>query len=82
MRLFEIGVSPYTKAALFAIRLIAAGLVILSLCLYSTDLFLLLSHRPLNFGAAFILKGFPIVAGLVLYAKSAAMAERFTRDLD
>ncbi len=74
--------SPYTRAALFAIRLIAFGLVILGLCLYSTDLFLLLSHRPPRPGAALALKGLPVLAGLILYWKSHDIARELTKDLD
>ena len=74
--------SPYQKAALFAIRLIAAGLMILSLCLYSTDLFLLLSNRPVRLGGAFVLKALPFVAGLILYWKSGPIARELTKDLD
>jgi hypothetical protein len=67
---------------LFAIRLVALGLIILSLCLYSTDLFLLLSHRPPRPAAVLALKGLPLVAGLIVYWKSYGMAQQFTKDLD
>jgi hypothetical protein len=75
-------VSPYTKAALFVIRLIAFSLVIVSLCLYSTDLFLLLSHRPTRPGGALALKGLPFVAGLIVFWKSYDLARQLTKDLD
>ena len=41
-------VSTYTKAALSVIRTIAAGFILLSLCLCSPELFLWLSHQPLH----------------------------------
>jgi hypothetical protein len=75
-------VSPYTKAALFVIRLIAFGLIMLSLCLYSTDLYLLLAHRPPRPGAVLAVKGLPFVAGLMVYWKSHGMARQLTKDLD
>jgi hypothetical protein len=74
--------SPYTKAALFVIRVIAFGLIILSFCLYSTDLFLVLANRPLRTGAGLALKGLPLVAGLILYWKSDGIAKKLTKDLE
>ena len=74
--------SPYTKAALSVIRLIAAGLIVLSLCLYLPDLFLWLSHRPRHHAGILVLKAVPLVIGLVIYWKSDGLAKRLTKDLD
>jgi hypothetical protein len=74
--------SPYTKAALSGLRLLAFGCIILSLALYSSDYFLYLSHRPLPKPSVLALKGAPLFAGLALYWKARALAERLTRDLD
>jgi hypothetical protein len=74
--------SPYAKAALSVLRLIAFGCIILSLAFYSSDYFLYLSHRPLPGSGPLALKGVPLLAGLVLYWKGPALAARLTRDLD
>lgn len=74
--------SPYTKAALSVIRLIAAGFLILSLCLYSSDVFLWLSHRPPRHLGALVLKAIPFVIGVVIYWKSHDIAKELTKDLD
>jgi hypothetical protein len=74
--------SPYAKAALSVLRLIAFGCIILSLAFYSSDYFLYLSHRPLPGRALLALKGAPFLAGLVLYWKGRPLAERLTRDLE
>jgi hypothetical protein len=74
--------SPYAKAALSVLRLIAFGCIILSLAFYSSDYFLYLSHRPLPGPGLLALKGAPLLAGLVLYWKGRALAARLTRDLE
>ncbi|HEX4120009.1 MAG TPA: hypothetical protein VH619_05215 [Verrucomicrobiae bacterium] len=74
--------SPYAKAALSVLRLIAFGCIILSLALYSTDYFLFLSHRPLPGPWMLALKGVPFLAGLILYWKARPWALRLTRDLE
>jgi hypothetical protein len=75
-------VSPYTKAALSVIRMVAAGFLVLSLCLCLPDLFLLLSHRPLPHPGLLVLKAIPLVIGVVIYWKSDDLAKRLTKDLD
>ena len=74
--------SPYTKAALSVIRMVAAGFIVLSLGLYCPDLFLWLSHHPLHHAGVLLLKAVPLVIGLVLYWKSDPMAKWLTKDLD
>lgn len=74
--------SPYTKAALSVIRMVAAGFLVLSLCLCLPDLFLLLSHRPLPHPGLLVLKAIPLVIGVVIYWKSDDLAKRLTKDLD
>jgi hypothetical protein len=74
--------SPYIKAALFLIRLIATGFVLCSLFLYYDDLYLLLSHKPPHRTAVLALKAVPMLAGLAVFWKSRAMAELLTKDLD
>ena len=74
--------SPYTKAALSVIRLVACGLVILAFALCSSDVFLFLSHRPVSRPAVLALKASPALAGAVLLVKARALAIHLTKDLD
>lgn len=75
--------SPYAKAVQSIIRMVAFGLVVLSACLYSSDVFLYMSRRgALSGTGALALKGLPFLAGVVLFWKSSAMAGRFTKDLE
>ena len=57
-------ISPYAKAVLFVIRLIACGLIILGFGLCASDLYLLLSHRPIAGPALLALKAAPVVPHL------------------
>jgi len=74
--------SPYAKAALFVIRLVACGLIILGFGLCASDLYLYLSHRPVSRPALLALKAAPALAGVVVFAKAKAMAIHLTKDLD
>ncbi len=74
--------SPYAKAALFTIRLVACGLLVISGALYSPDIFLYLSHKPSSGPVMLALKGMPMVLGRVVYAKSKALAAHLTKDLE
>ena len=62
--------------------MVAAGFLVLSLCLCLPDLFLLLSHRPLPHPGLLVLKAIPLVIGVVIYWKSDDLAKRLTKDLD
>jgi hypothetical protein len=78
-------ISPYTKAALFVLRLAACGLIIASCGLYATDVFLYLSpqpHPPVSRPVVLALKAMPALAGAALLGKSRAMAAYLTKDLD
>jgi hypothetical protein len=77
--------SPYAKAALFVVRLAAGGLIILSLGLYATDVYLYLSpppHASLSRPVVLALKAVPALAGVALYGKSKDIAVHLTKDLD
>ena len=74
--------SPIKKAALAAIRLVSAGCILLSICLYLPDIFQLLSHQQPHSIMMLVIKAIPLVAGIGLFWKSEAIAERLTRDLD
>jgi hypothetical protein len=75
-------ISPYAKAALFVIRLAACGLIILSLGLCASDLYLYLSHRPFSGPGLLALKAAPALAGAALGWKAKPMAIHLTKDLD
>jgi len=77
--------TPYAKAALFVLRLAACGLILLSLGLYATDLFLYLSpepHRPISCPSVLALKAVPALVGAALLGKSKGIAIYLTKDLD
>ena len=74
--------NPYFKAALFLIRLIAAGFAIFGITLLCSDVFLLLSHKPISGPGTIALKLLPLLVGLVLFLKSYALAKRLTRDFE
>ena len=74
--------NPLGKAALSVLRLVAFGCIILSLAFYSSDFFLYLAHKPVSGPGVLALKGAPFLAGIILYWKARAIAERLTRDLD
>jgi len=65
-----------------AIRLVAAGFMVLSLGLYCPDLFLLLTHHSPHHAGILALKAVPFVIGAVIYWKSEGLANWLTKDLD
>jgi hypothetical protein len=75
-------VSPYTKAALSAIRLIAAGFIISSLVWYCPDLIAWLAQHPTGHLVMLFFKAVPFVAGVLLFWKSDDLAKWLTKDLD
>jgi hypothetical protein len=74
--------SPYAKAVLFVLRLIACGLIILGFGLYATDLSLHMMHRPISGPALLALKAAPVLAGVALLVKAKTMAIHLTKDLE
>ena len=74
--------SPIKKAALAAIRLVAVGCIVLSICLYLPDIYQLLSHQRPGSIVMLVIKAIPLVAGICLFWKSDALAEQLTKDLD
>jgi hypothetical protein len=74
--------NPYFRAALFLIRLIAAGFGIFGITLLCSDLFLLLSHKPISGPGTLALKLLPLLIGLALFVKSHSFAKRLTRDFE
>ena len=74
--------SPYAKAALFLIRLVACGLIILGLLLCGADFYSPYLRRPVSRPIMLALKAVPALAGAVLYARSKGIAVYMTKDLE
>ncbi len=74
--------NPYTKGALFVIRLIAFGLIVLSAVYLGSYLFYWMAHKKIADGIFLrFLKSLPLIFGLVLLLKARAIAEKLTEDL-
>lgn len=74
--------SPYKRAALLLIRLVASGFIlfgVLNLAFYVLKHFL--DKTDLQVGRC-LLSGVPVVIGLVILIKSSAIANRLTQDFD
>ena len=77
--------SPYAKAALFVLRLVACGFIMLGAGLYYMDVFLYFSpppHPPVSRPVVLALKAVPVLAGAALFGKSKGIALHLTKDLD
>jgi hypothetical protein len=75
-------ISPYAKAALFLIRLVACGLIVLGLLLCGADFYAPYLGRPVSRPIVLALKAVPALAGVALYAMSKAIAIHLTKDLE
>ncbi len=75
--------SPYTRGALFLIRLIAFGLIVLGFTLLGSYFFYIVSGKKSEGGTIdFLLKLLPLLAGALLFIKSQAIAQKLTENLD
>jgi hypothetical protein len=74
--------SPYTKAAVLLIRLVAFGFVLFSLIFLGSEIFFLKTHRKSASVLSIVLKAIPFLAGVALWIKSYAIAKNLTKDLD
>jgi hypothetical protein len=74
--------SPYTKVAWFAIRLVAAGFIFVSVSLLSSDVLLITVHHQPKHLARMGLEVVPLLIGFVLAWKARAWATSLTRDLE
>jgi len=75
--------NPYTKAALFVIRMIAFGCILCSLLLLASYVFYLKTEKRPDVGTlSIILKSLPLLFGFVLLFKSSAIAKKLTEDFD
>ena len=74
--------SPYKRAALLLIRLVASGFLLfglLNLSFYVLKHFLVKADLPVG---RCLLSGIPVVIGLAILIKSSAIANRLTQDFD
>ena len=75
--------SPYRRAALFVVRMVAFGFIICSLLLLGTYvIYMKAGKQPEGGFAPFVLKALPGAVGIVLLFKSSAIARRITEDFD
>lgn len=75
--------NPYTKAALFLIRLIAFGCILCSLLLLASYAFYLNADKKPDDGMfSLALKTLPLLIGFVLLLKSSAIAKKLTEDFE
>ena len=75
--------SPYTKGALFVIRLMAFGLIILGATLAGSSFFYVVARKSAHDSAGgWALKILPLLGGFVLWLKSGAIARKLTEGLD
>jgi hypothetical protein len=75
--------NPYTKAALFLIRMIAFGCILCSLLLLASYVFYLRAEKKPDDGViSLILKTLPLLVGFVLLCKSGAIAKKLTEQFD
>lgn len=75
--------NPYTRAALFLIRLIAFGFILTGALLLGAYFFSLKAGKHPEGGIISLsLKTLPLLVGLVLLFKSYAIARKLTEDFD
>ena len=74
--------NPYTKAALFVIRLVGAGFLFVGLALLAGDLFVILAQHEPGRRAMLALECVLLIAGVVVLWNSSALAKRLTRDFE
>ena len=74
--------SPYTKAALFIIRLVAFAFVLFGALPLGADYFARRQHRPAAGTLWLFLEIFSLLLGFVLLFKSREIAKKLTEDFE
>ena len=74
--------NPYTKGALFIIRMVAFGFILLGALPLGADYFVSRQHKPGDGIFWIALEILSVLAGLVLLGKSGAIAKKLTEDFD
>ncbi len=75
--------NPYTKAVLSVLRLVAAGLILTSLVYLSSFVFFAVGRKASGEGFfPVMLKGVPMILGVILWMRSYAIARKLTEDFD
>ena len=74
--------NPYTKAALFIIRLIAFAFILFGALPLSADYFARRHNKPSGSTLWLFLEIFSLLLGFVLLFKSGAIAKKLTKDFD
>lgn len=74
--------NPYTKAALFVIRLVAFAFVLFGALPLGADYFARRQNKPSGSTLWLFLEIFSLLLGFVLLFKSGAIAKKLTEDFD
>ena len=74
--------NPYTKAALFIIRLVAFALVLFGALPLGADYFVRRQNKPIGSKLWLFLEIFSLLLGFVLLFKSGAIAKKLTEDFE
>ena len=74
--------NPYTKAALFIIRLIAFAFILFGALQLGADYFAHRQHKPSSSTLWLFLEIFSLLLGFVLLFKSREIAKKLTKDFD
>ena len=74
--------NPYTKAALFIIRLIAFSFILFGLLPLGADYFARRQNKPTGSTLWFMLEILSLLLGIVLLFKSGAIAKKLTEEFD
>lgn len=74
--------NPYTKAALFVIRLVAFAFVLFGALPLGADYFARRQHKPASGTLWLFLEIFSVLLGIVLLIKSRELAKKVTEDFE
>ncbi|MEO7297261.1 MAG: hypothetical protein ABI042_01645 [Verrucomicrobiota bacterium] len=74
--------NPYTKAALFIIRLVAFAFVLFGALPLGADYFARRQNKPIGSTLWLFLEIFSLLLGFVLLFKSGAIAKKLTEDFE
>jgi hypothetical protein len=74
--------NPYTKAALFIIRLVAFAFVLFGALPIGADYFARRQHKPTTGTLWLFLEIFSVLLGIVLLIKSRELAKKLTEDFE
>jgi len=75
--------NPYFRGLLFIIRAVAFGMIVISLLLLGSLLFFAVGHRhPPGKLGTYLLRGLPLLVGIVLLFFSRSIAKKWTDNVE